>query len=257
MSGRPEVCLTADADGTMERLFRGLEAVDESGLADWTLIGGLAVMARLAVAHRATADIDTLVRDAVPNAKAVLLTVAAEATASGVRLSDGTKIDAIDVAAVLDVDGLPDHGDAMRMFALAHWWMAATAEDVQLRLVRTYPAETVLVRPLRLARPAALVAAKLQSIPTRRARAADKRMSDTFDVYRLLDGDPTFTICAELAEAPSDLGSWCASFLEDLFVVQAVRTAGWISQASGRRVEPDSLEVLGSLAVEMVRLHLG
>jgi hypothetical protein len=70
----------------MERLFRGLEAVDESGLADWTLIGGLAVMARLAVAHRATADIDTLVRDAVPNAKAVLLTVAAEATASGVRL---------------------------------------------------------------------------------------------------------------------------------------------------------------------------
>lgn len=255
MSGSPEVCLVADEAGTMERLLRGLDAVDESGLTDWTLIGGLAVMARLSGAHRATGDIDTLVRDANPDARAVLLTVGAEPTPTGVRLADGTKIDAIDVSAVLDLDALPAAVEP-RMFVLSHWWMAATAEEVRLRLVRRSPVETVIDRSLRLARPAALVAAKLQSIPTRRARALEKRCSDAYDVFRLLSADPALQICEELATSPADLGPWCAEYLEELFVSQAVRTAGWMSQASDRRVEPAAVEVVGSLTAAALRRHL-
>lgn len=227
MSGRPdEFSLTADAEGTIERLFRGLEGLDTSGLRDWTLIGGLAVMVRTTSAHRSTGDIDALARDAEPEGKVVLLAHAGEATSTGVVLADGTKIDVIDVATRLDPEDLPDDS-RQRMFILSHWWMADTADDVRFRLLRNSPngVETIIERPLRLARPAALVAAKLQSTRTRRDARQEKRYSDAYDVYRLLGADSALAIAAELANGPPDLGAWCADYLEELFVEQATRTA--------------------------------
>jgi hypothetical protein len=252
-----EFCLVADAAGTMERLFRGLEAVDASGLRDWTLIGGLAVMVRLSSAHRATGDIDTLVLDAEPEGRMVLLTQADQLTNTGVTLADGTKIDVIDVASQLDVNALPDESRE-RMFVLSHWWMAGTADDVRVQLVRG-PGEgsaTVVDRRLRLARPAGLVAAKLQSIRTRRDARPEKRFSDSYDFYRLLGEGRSEIIARELATAPADLGTGCAQCLEDLFVGQATRTARWISSAAGSVVEALDVEAVGSLAVETLLRHL-
>jgi hypothetical protein len=241
----------------MADLIEHLAEVDGAGLSDWALIGGLAVMARLTEAHRPTGDIDTLSRQTVPPAKATLLRIAAEETSTGVRLKDGTKVDVIEVASTLVLEDLPEFNEQQKMFALAHWWMAETAEAVSLVLVD--PAEDgARVRArlgLRLARSAALVAAKLQSIPTRRGATQDKRESDAYDVYRLLQADRTDQqIPDNLALAPGGLGEWSASYLDELFIVQATRTARWIgSVAPGEGTEAGDVEALGSIVCGALR----
>ena len=87
--------------------------------------------------------------------------------------------------------------------------MAETAELVTLILFDlTNRDGNALARcRLRLARPAALVAAKLQSIEIRRGVTAAKRESDAYDVYRLLRANRLDEIAEELAGAPSDLGA--------------------------------------------------
>jgi hypothetical protein len=256
VSGRPRIVLVADAAETMADLIEHLAEVDRAGLTDWALIGGLAVMARLAEGHRSTGDIDMLSRQTDPPAKAALLHIAAEETSTGVRLTDGTKIDIIEVATVLNLDDLPESNEQQRMFALAHWWMADTAELVALTLIDRDDGTRVRAElELRLARSAALVAAKLQSIPTRRGRTQDKRESDAYDVYRLLQADRVAKeIPSALAMAPGELGPWCVSSVEDLFIVQATRTARWISSMSpGEAAEPGDIEALGSVFTEALR----
>jgi hypothetical protein len=246
----------ADAAGTMADLIEHLAEVSRAGLSDWALIGGLAVMARLAESHRPTGDIDMLSRQTDPPAKATLLRIASEETTTGVRLKDGTKIDIIEVAPVLVLEDLPESNEQQKLFALAHWWMADTAEVVVLTLVDRDDDERVRARlELRLARSAALVAAKLQSIPTRRGTTEGKRESDAYDVYRLLQADRgAREIPNALATAPGELGEWCASSIEELFIVHATRTARWISSVSpGETTEPGDIEALGSIFGEALR----
>jgi len=120
VSGEPHIVLVADAPGTMADLIEHLAEVDRAGLTDWALIGGLAVMARLAEGHRPTGDIDMLSRQTDPPAKATLLRIASKETSTGIRLEDGTKIDVIEVAPVLVLEDLAESNERPRMFALAH-----------------------------------------------------------------------------------------------------------------------------------------
>jgi hypothetical protein len=253
VSGEPiEITLAADASGAMANLLGHLGEVDQAGLSDWALIGGLAVMVRLEEAHRPTRDIDTLSRQVDPEPKVTLLGIAESETSTGVLLSDGTKVDVIGVDPELNLDALPDD-DRQRMFVLSHWWMAETAELITLTLLDlTNSDERVLARcRLRLARPAALVAAKLQSIETRRGATAAKRESDAYDVYRLLRVNRIGEMAEELASAPSDLGAWCVSYLKRLFVDHADQTARWLRNVSpGESVEAGDLSALGTLVIE-------
>ena len=258
MSGEPtEIILAADPSGAMADLLGHLAEVDRAGLTDWALIGGLAVMIRLEEAHRPTRDIDTLSRQVDPEPKVTLLGIAQSETSTGVLLPDGTKVDVIGVEPILDLDAPPDD-DRQRMFVLSHWWMAETAELVILTLVDlTNRDRTVLARcRIRLARPAALVAAKLQSIATRRGATVAKRESDAYDVYRLLRAGRLDELADELAGAPADLGSWCISYLEGLFVDRSDQTARWLRNVSPtERVESGDLSALGSLMVEEFQRH--
>lgn len=63
MSGDERVHLPGDA---MAPLVRTLAKVAEANLGSFAVIGGVAVTARLGRAHRATADIDTVVDDDRP-----------------------------------------------------------------------------------------------------------------------------------------------------------------------------------------------
>ena len=236
----------------MANLLGHLGEVDRAGLRDWALIGGLAVMVRLEDAHRPTRDIDTLSRQVDPEPKVTLLRIAQSETSTGVLLPDGTKVDVIGVEPILDLDALPDD-DRQRMFVLSHWWMAETAEFVTPTLVDPTKRDgNVLARwRLRLARPAALVAAKLQSIGTRRGATAAKRESDAYDVYSLLRAGRLQEIAEELGGAPADLGAWCMLYLEELFVERCDQTARWLRNVSpAERVEAGDLSVLGALMVE-------
>jgi hypothetical protein len=95
------------------------------------------------------------------------------------------------------------------------------------------------------------VAAKLQSIETRRGATAAKRESDAYDVYRLLRVNRIGEMAEELASAPSDLGAWCVSYLKRLFVDHADQTARWLRNVSpGEFVEAGDLSALGTLVIE-------
>ncbi|MHB8497004.1 MAG: hypothetical protein ACYDES_03250 [Acidimicrobiales bacterium] len=139
------------------------------------------------------------------------------------------------------------------MFVLSHWWMAETAELVTLTLVDlTNRDGNVLERcQIRLARPTALVATKLQSIDARRGATAAKRESDAYDVYRLLRAGRLHEIAEELGGAPADLGTWCVSYLDGLFVDRSDQTARWLRNVSPAEVvDAGDLSAIGSPMVE-------
>lgn len=193
-------------------------------------------MVQLAEAHRATADVDTVADNDAGQLEPALAVLASEqhGTATGTRivLEDGTKIDVITTGSWLAPE-LPDD-DLDRVFVLGHWWAVQTAEPVQLQaidgLVVSAAAEVLV------ARPAALVACKLQSC-RRRQRDQAKAASDIYDIYRLLvEHDRDGGVAAALAAGPHDLGSWCADALTETFVTDAARSARRLGiSARGRR----------------------
>lgn len=203
-------------------------------------------MVQLAEAHRATADVDTVADDDAGQLGPALAVLASE-------LEDGTKIDVITTGSWLAPE-LPDD-DLDRVFVLGHWWAVQTAEPVQLQAIDGLVVSAAAV--VLVARPAALVACKLQSC-RRRQRDQAKAASDIYDIYRLLvEHDRDGGVAAALAAGPHDLGSWCADALTETFVTDAARSARRLgisargpAMASIREID---LEVVGALCADAVR----
>ena len=92
----PVIALPADGEGALRRLVAALDTVVGAGLPPHALVGGLAVIANLAQAHRVTADVDTVSDDDVGGIEhtVTLLVSARKATrkpsGDGVVLRDGT-----------------------------------------------------------------------------------------------------------------------------------------------------------------------
>ena len=132
----PTVALPADPDGVLRRLVTAVELVVNAQLPPHALVGGLAVMANLAQAHRVTADVDTVSNDdhdGIGRAVALLVDTqhAREKPAGdGVILADGTKVDII-ATGTWTPDDLPDD-PIKRMFILAHWSAVETARTTRL-----------------------------------------------------------------------------------------------------------------------------
>jgi len=252
----PIVALPADPDGVLRRLVAAVEVVVRAELPHHALVGGLAVMANLAQAHRVTADVDTVSDDdhgGIGHTVALLVDTQharAKPAGDGVILSDGTKVDIIATGAWAAAD-LPDD-PIKRMFILSHWWAVETAHTT--KLVVLDGSTTLASATVALAQPPALVAAKLQSMRTRRGERASKAVSDVYDTYRLLTAYDGEGLLAEaLASAPMEVGAWCAEALIETFVAEAARWARRINDAfAAPAVEPADLEVVGSLAAERI-----
>ncbi len=139
------------------------------------------------------------------------------------------------------------------MFIVSHWWAVQTARTT--RLIVMDRSAILAGASAAIAQPAALVAAKLQSMRTRKAATAAKAVSDVYDTYRLLaayDGDGS--IARALAAAPVDVGPWCAGALSETFVDQAAQWAGRVNTLfAAAAVTAGDLEVVGSLAAEGIR----
>ena len=67
MSGEP-IVLAGDVNGTAARLVETIARLAELNLGPYALVGGLAVMCRLAAVHRATQGIGTVTEATVPPA---------------------------------------------------------------------------------------------------------------------------------------------------------------------------------------------
>lgn len=148
---------------------------------DFALVGGLAVMARVGSAHRATNDLDGVFDNPDDDTTAVLVRAGVaenDPAIQRVRI-DGTKIDIIDTTALpTDPDELPDDPKG-RLFVCAHRWAYESASPVQL--ISDRHEATV-----RIAIPDALIATKSHALRWATSqRRSTKRVGDLHDLYRL------------------------------------------------------------------------
>lgn len=225
-SGSESVVLPGAA---MVPLVKAVAALDRAGIGRFAIVGGVAVTARLGRAHRATADVDTVVDETTPpNAVEALLALpgASPDPASDHRvLVDKTTIEILGVGPVdaADFDDMPTK-DAL--FVAAHVWALDTS--IPLTIVAGARPNVRATAPFAI--PAALVAMKLHAIEDRsETRGLEKRAGDAWDIYRLLvDLDGDGAIRQELASAPELLRRLVKDAAERVLVSGAARTRSWL-----------------------------
>lgn len=129
-SGGDLVILPGDA---MLPLVRAVAALADAGLGRYTVVGGVAVAARLNQAHRATADVDTVVDETTPpdavEALLALPDTARDPSADHRVLVAGTKVEFLGVGPLsgADLEGIPTK-DAL--FVASHVWALDTASPI-------------------------------------------------------------------------------------------------------------------------------
>jgi hypothetical protein len=185
------------------------------------MIGGVAVMARVASAERATGDIDTAV-DGLTDAPPALAVLSASLGVpnDGQRVTvDGVVVDVIDTAPLTgDLEG---YDTGQRLFLAGHRFAVETAELVELR------AGAATCRAW-LATSAGLVATKCHAVGHRSGGGAGKQASDRFDLYRLLDVLDWEDAAVALAAFPV-LAADVAATIGRAFVDDATRAAYYLS----------------------------
>jgi hypothetical protein len=202
------IVLAGDGDGTAARLVGATARLADAGLGPYALIGGLAVMGRLAAVHRATQDVDTVTEATVPTAIEVLASSVGDADPKNPArvFIDGVRVDVIDTERFRyeDLDGI-EPGD--RLFVVSHRWALDTATETEV-------VAGDVTASIPLATPAALVAMKAGALFGGRRREPRKRASDLYDLYRLVvEYDRSGGIAEALASAPFALGRLVADAL--------------------------------------------
>ncbi len=111
MSGERTV-LAGDSGGSAARLVHATAKLETAGLGPHALVGGLAVMCRLAAVHRVTQDIDTVTETTTPSALEVIASSVGSPDPSSPYDRVGAIADAL-AAAPFGLGGLV--GDALRI----------------------------------------------------------------------------------------------------------------------------------------------
>lgn len=222
MSGE-RIVLAGDVDDAAARLVRITSRLARLDLGPYALIGGLAVMCRLASVHRATQDVDTVTEATVPTAVEVITSSigAADPSIPNRVLVDGVKVDVIDTHSFQyeDLDGIEF---ADRLFVVSHRWALDTALETEIVVGPTCASIHVATAP-------ALVAMKTGAVLGGRPREPRKRASDLYDLYRLaLEYDRAGGITGALGAAPFGLGRLVAEALRVRVIDEPERAVRWL-----------------------------
>jgi hypothetical protein len=188
---------------------------------EFRLIGGLAVLCRVGVPHRATVDLDALARG-LAGFETDLRRLAVSAAGGGqYRMAGDLELDVIDVspgdadqlAALLAAEGgLTD----LELNVVGHTWAHDTAGPVDLTVVSDADASVLAAATGRLvASPGGLVAMKATTAPLRASSRPEKRASDLYDLGRLVAETPGV---AQLSSAPDLLRTAVLDRLAEWFV---------------------------------------
>lgn len=239
-----QIILGGGNDIETARLVHAVARLDDIDLGPHALVGGLAVMCRLAAVHRATQDVDTVIEISSPTAVEVIAARIGSVDGSHPNrvVIDDVKIDIIETGSFqhADLDGIDDDD---RLFIVSHRWALDTATESRIMI----GAEAASIR---LATPGALVAMKAGALLGGRPREPRKRGSDLYDLYRLLlEHDRTGAVAESLAAAPFGLGRLVASALRARVVAEPERASRWLRD-SGPEIEvgvDDLLDVVGPL----------
>ena len=192
------------------------------------LIGGLAVMCRVGMPHRATVDLDTVTRG-LSQQDTVLSHLAVTATGGGqYRFDHDLDLDVIDVAPANAEDlmaSLTEDGGELTDLELnlvAHTWAHDHSTPLDLVAVDDETGARLAEAPGRLvASPGGLVAMKVTTVPLRASARPEKRASDLYDLGRLL-----LTATDLVAELDAMPGALSSTALRSL--------AEWFCEPSGR-----------------------
>lgn len=237
----------------MVGLVRAVAAMETAGLGRHAVVGGLAVCARLNQAHRATADVDTVVDETTPpdavNALLQLDDTHPDLTASHRVYVSGTKVEILGVGPIAEDEDLSWATDADGLFVRAHTWALDTAG-----LVRVVSGDDPSVQATApFATPGALVAMKLHAIEGRSTAGLDKRAGDAWDLYRILvDLDADGAVRAELRGAPVPLRDLVAAAADRVLATGAARTRGWMRTGDDvvAAVTADELRFVGQALLD-------
>jgi hypothetical protein len=241
VSGEPPfVSLAGTETG---RLFRALPEVEALVGRPVTVIGGLAVMCRLARSHRATTDLDTATRRSGTERPTleVLLRHGTAAGPAGVDLRTAAGAVHVDVLEVSDADLATLSDDPNdRLHVLAHAWAAATATPVTVRVAGSPEPLTA-----RVAEPGPLVATKLQAVMN---RPTAKAATDLLDIVRLvLDPGSRPAVLAQLGAAEPLLAGDAALHARLWFDERAADTYRRLRAAGIGDVDRDTISLVGGL----------
>lgn len=214
LSGRP--------GGTTHRAIEVLAELP----GEFRLIGGLAVMCRVGMPHRATVDLDAITRGLAEHQE-LLANLAVTSIGGGqYTMRNDLELDVIDIApesahvlaAVIEATG--DVTDLERN-VIAHAWAHDAATPVDITVVDE-SGKPLADAPSRLiASDAGLVAMKATTVPLRASQRAEKRASDLYDLARLL-------------VTGRDLKASVDSMPELLASTIRTRLAGWFVDGRGR-----------------------
>lgn len=194
---------------------------------DMVLVGGLAVVARVSKADRATTDIDSVFDVPIAGKETVEILAAAKvgepagADAPQRRMVDGVPVDCIDTHPVnaQDLEGLTD---AQALFVGSHRFACVTAEPTTLRL-GDHAVESAV------ATPAGLIATKLHAAQHR--RQPDKQAGDLFDLYQLLTNCDNVLMADALTTWPR-LARLVRAGIAKLFITNATGSTGRVRTVS-------------------------
>lgn len=224
MSG--EIDLGSDAQ--IVSLVSALAAlVEQVPVAEFAVIGGLAVLAALEGAHRVTNDVDTVAEQHGDNPTVVEIALAKPGGRFG-----GLKIDCIpvgDTAAASLVESELPEDELDRAFILGHRW---AFDSAQVATLVAGPKDDARSVTCRFAAPATIVSMKLQSAPRRRAERTHKAGGDYFDIFRVLSHPSLVRPVAEaFRDAPHDLGEWSVREIQSKVVDVPGRVAAVIARS--------------------------
>jgi len=219
-----------------------------------TVIGGLAVMCRLARPHRVTTDLDTVrpVSPGQPSHLEVLLSTpgAQAADATGVLLSTASGQIKVDVLEISEAEiASPSENENDRLFVLSHAWAYDTATDVRIEVESG--GEVVVSESARVAQPGPLVAMKLQALIN---RPTVKEATDLLDIIRLfLDPITTEAVVDQLRTCDSRIAGDVSMHAEQPFQSDIARSLRLVRSAGGHDLEADDLRLVGELTMGATR----
>ena len=243
MSGK-RVTFVGDA---MAAVVQGVEEVRILIGQPPVVVGGLAVMCRLASPYRATTDLDVVDRLLGPVPQLQVLRAAqgaepVEPTSVLLPTVHGqVRVDVLEVRQIEIDQPSDDPGD--RLHASAHAWASDRATGLTIEVVPLSGAR-VEVSAL-VAEPGPLIAMKLQAIMN---RAVTKQGTDLQDIVRLiLDREARPAALAQIGSCNASTAADIALHAELWLVARRRDALQWIHDAGGRELTLDDLDLVAEL----------
>lgn len=211
------------------------------------IVGGLAVLSRLATPYRATVDLDVVDRllGDLPQLEVLRAAEGAEPIEPAAVLLPTpfgrVKVDVLEVRQADLETPSDDPGD--RLHATAHAWANDTASDITIEVVRREGEHMKVTTPV--AEPGPLIAMKLQAVMN---RSADKQGTDLLDIIRLtFDPGTRPAALHQLGSLDPGMAQDVALHVDLWFGRNRNRSLRWIHAAGGGDVTADDLDLVAEL----------